>query len=197
MIYEYLLENLDSSYVSLSSPLKGYESKDSALFYRIKPKKDTKISDFGGLILNEIDFEPTKTYSHLKALKKNGAVEVDLRFLRKVFLESNHYSALIEEFDEFPNYSMLSNIVVGSTLKELLQRLKKILEDNVFEPNRENFVRNMKISISAETNIHSNVQLKLSHLGIIMLNAYSANKKLKISLNGVLIANFSDINNLI
>jgi hypothetical protein len=183
--------------VSLSSPLKGYESKDSALFYKIQPNNGTKLNNLEGLILNEIKFNPTKTYSHLKALKKNGAVEVDLKVLRKMFFESYHYSALIKEFDEINNYSLLSNIIVESTLKELLQRLKKIFEDNVFEPERENFVRNMTISISAETNIDSNVQLKLSHLGLIMLSTHSANKKLKISLNSVLIANFSDINSLI
>jgi hypothetical protein len=197
MIYEYLLENLYSDYVSLNSPLKGYESKDRALFYRIQPKKNTKLDNLGGLILNEIDFEPTKTYSHLKALKKNGAVEVDLKVLGRMFFESNHYSAVVDEFDEMPNYSLLTTIVVSATLKELLQRLKKIFEDNIFEPKRENFVRNMKISISAETNVYSPTQLKLSHLGFIMINAYSPNKKLKISFNNILIADFSDINNLI
>jgi DNA-binding transcriptional ArsR family regulator len=197
MIYEYLLENLHSDYVSLDSPLKKYGNKDKALFYRIRPKRDIKIGNLGGLILNEVDFEPTKTYRHLKALKKNGAVEVDLRVLRKMFFESNHYIASIEEFDEIPNHSLLTNIVAGATLKELLQRLKKIFEDNIFEPERENFIRNMKISISAETNVYSPTQLKLSHLGFIMINAHSSNKKLKISFNNILIANFSDINNLI
>ncbi len=197
MIYEFLLENLHSDYVSLNSPLKGYENKNKALFYRIQPKKNTKLDNLGGLILNEIDFDPIKTYSHLKALKKNGAVEVDLKVLRKMFFESKHYSAVVNEFDEVPNYSLLTNIVVGATLKELLQRLKKIFEDNIFEPERENFVRNMKISISAETNVYSPTALKLSHLGFIMLSAHSTNKKLRISLNNILIANFSDIDNLI
>jgi len=197
MIYKELLENLHSNYVSLSSPLKGYENKDKALFYRIQPKKDTKISDLGDLILNEVNFKPTKTYSYLKALKENGAVEVDLKVLRKVFLESNHYTASIEEFEGLPNYSVLLNVVVGSTLEELLQRLKKIFEDNVFEPERSSFVRRMKISISAETNVYSSTKLKLSHLGFITINANSAHKKLKISFNNILIADFSDINNLI
>ncbi len=197
MIYEYLLENLHSDYVSFNSPLKGYESKNRALFYRIQPKKDTKLDNFGGLILNEVDFEPTKTYSHLKALKKNGAVEIDLKVLRKMFFESNYYSAIIDEFDEMSNYSLSSTIIVETTLKELLQKLRKIFEDNVFEPKRENFVKNMKISISAETNVYSPTPLKLSHLGFIMLNAHSTNRKLKIYFNNVLIANFFDIDNLI
>lgn len=197
MIYEYLLESLQSNYVSLDSPLKGYESKDKALFYKIQPKKKAKVNDLGGLILNEIIFEPTKTYSHLKALKENGAVEVDLKILRKMFFEANHYSALIEEFDEMPNYSLLSNIVVGANLKELLERLKKIFEDNVFAPERENFVKSMKISISAETNVDSPTPLKLSHLGFVVLSANSKSKGLKISFNNILIANFSDIDNLI
>jgi|GEM_PF-3885888 len=197
MIYEYLLESLQSNYVSLDSPLKGYESKDRALFYKIQPKKKAKVNDLGGLILNEIIFEPTKTYSHLKALKENGAVEVDLKILRKMFFEANHYSALIEEFEEMPNYSLLSNIVVGANLKELLQRLKKIFEDNVFAPERENFVKSMKISISAETNVDSPTPLKLSHLGFVVLSAHSKSKGLKISFNNILIANFSDIDNLI
>ncbi len=197
MIHEYLLEKLHSEYVSLDSPLKGYENKKTALFYRIQPKNNTRLDNLEGLILNKIDFEPTKTYSHLKALKKSGAVEVDLKVLRKMFFESKHYSAVVNEFDEVPNYSLLTNIVVGATLKELLQRLKKIFEDNIFEPKRESFVRNMKISISAETNVHSPTPLKLSHLGFIVLSANSTNRNLRISLNNILIANFSDIDNLI
>jgi len=197
MIYDELLENLQSNYVSLSSPLKGYESKDSALFYKIKPKKSFQINDLGGLILNEINFEPTKTYSHLKALKKGGAVEVDLKVLKKMFFESNQYSALVEEFNEMPNYSRLSDVVVGETLEELLQKLKKIFEDNIFESQRENFIRNMKISISAEANICPHTQLKLSHLGFIVISTYTVNKRIRISFNNILVVNFSDINNLI
>lgn len=197
MIYEYLRENLQSNYVSLDSPLKGYESKDKALFYKIQPKKKVKVSDFGGLILNEIRFEPTKTYSHLKALKENGAVEVDLKVLRKMFFESNYYSASIEEFNETPNYSLLTTIIVEKTLEELMKRIIKVFEDNVFEPKRENFVKHMKISIRAETSVHCPTQLNLSHLGFIMINANSTNKRLNISFNNILIANFSDINNLI
>ncbi len=197
MIYEYLLDNLHSEYVSLSSPLKGYESKNKALFYRIQPKKNIKLDNLGGLILNEIDFEPTKTYSHLKALKKSGAVEVDLKVLRKMFFESNYYSATIDEFDEISNYSFSSTIVAEKNLKKLLKELREIFEDNIFEPRRESFVKIMKISISAETNVYSPTPLKLSHLGFIVLNAHSTNKKLKISFNNILIANFSDIDNLI
>jgi len=197
MIYEYLLENLNSNYVSLSSPLKGYESKNKALFYRINPKRGVKIDTLDGLILNEVNFEPTKTYSHLTALKKNGAVEVDLKVLRKMFFESNYYSASIEEFDEMPNYSLLTNVIVEKNLKELMKKISKVFEDNVFEPNREDFVKQMKVSIRAETNVYSPTQLRLSHLGFIVITAYSKNKALNISLNNVLIANFSDINKLI
>jgi hypothetical protein len=197
MIYRELLEELQSNYVSLSSPLEGYEEKDSALFYKIKPKNNLKINDFGGLILNEINFKPTKTYSHLKALKKSGAVEVDLKVLRKMFLESNHYTVSIEEFEELSNYSTLLSVIVCSTLSEALQKLKNLFENNVFEEQRINFVKRMKISINAETNAYVPIQLKLSHLGFIMINANSTNKKLKISLNNILIADFSDISTLI
>ena len=197
MIYDELLENLQSSYVSLSSPLQGYESKDIALFYKIKPKKGFQTNDLGGLILNEINFEPKKTYSHLKALEKSGAVEIDLKVLRKMFFESNQYSVLIEEFDEIPNYSRLTNVIAGETLKELLQKLKRIFEDNVFESERENFIKNVKISISAEANICSRTQLKLSHLGFIVISTYPVNKRIRISFNNILVVNFSDINNLI
>jgi hypothetical protein len=197
MIYGELLENLQSNYVSLSSPLKGYESKDSALFYKIKPKKSFQINDLGGLILNEINFEPKKTYSHLKALEKSGAVEVDLKVLRKMFFESNYYSASIEEFDEIPNYSLLTTVIVEKTLKDLMKKIIKVFEDNVFEPDREKFVKHMKISIRAETSVHCPTQLKLSHLGFITINTNSTNKRLNISFNNILIANFSDINNLI
>jgi DNA-binding transcriptional ArsR family regulator len=183
--------------VSISSPLKGYESKDRALFYRIQPKKNIKIDNLGGLILNEIDFDPTKTYSHLKALKKNGAVEIDLKVLRKMFFESNYYFASIEEFDEMSNYSFSTSIFVEETLEDLIKKVRNFFEDNVFEPKRENFVKTMKISITARTNIYYPNQLKLSHLGFIMLSNSKKNKKLSISFNNVLIANFSDINSLI
>jgi DNA-binding transcriptional ArsR family regulator len=183
--------------VSISSPLKEYESKDRALFYRIQPKKNIKIDNLGGLILNEIDFDPTKTYSHLKALKKNGAVEVDLKVLRKMFFEANYYSVSIEEFDEMSNYSFSTSIFVEETLEDLVKKVRNFFEDNVFEPKRENFVKTMKVSIRAETSVYSPTQLKLSHLGFIIINAHSTNKKLNISLNNILIANFSDINTLI
>jgi hypothetical protein len=197
MIYEYLRENLESNYVSLDSPLNGYENKDKALFYRIRPKGNTKLDSLGGLILGEINFEPTKTYSHLKALKKNGAVEVDLKVLRKMFLESDHFTAVIDEFEEVSRHGLLSTFIVEKTLEELLQGIREIFEENVFQPDRVNFIKHMKVSISAETNIVSPTKLKLSHLGFIVINTTSTDKRLKISLNNILIANFVDIGVLI
>jgi hypothetical protein len=197
MIYEYLLEKLESNYVSLDSPLKGYENKDKALFYRIRPKGNVRLDSLNGLILGEINFDPTKTYSHLKALKKNGAVEVDLKVLKQMFLESDHFTAVIDDFEEMYKYSLLTTVIVEKTLEKLLQGIQEILEDNIFQPNRESFVKRMKISISAETNIYSSNQLKLSHLGFIMLNTLPTSKRLKISFNNILIANFSDIGNLL
>jgi hypothetical protein len=197
MIYEYLREKLESNYVSLYSPLKGYENKDKALFYKIRSKGNTKLDSLGGLILGEINFEPTKTYSHLKALKKNGAVEVDLKVLRKMFFESNHFIAVIDEFEEMSKYSLLSTFVVENTLEKLLQGIQEVFEENIFRPYREGFVKNMKVSISAETNVFSPTQLKLSHLGFITINTISTDKRLKISFDNILIANFVDIGALI
>lgn len=197
MIYRELLESLQSNYVSLSSPLKDYESKDSALFYKIKPKKKLQTDALDGLILNEINFNPTKTYSHLKALKRSGAVEIDLKVLKKMFFESKQYSALVEEFDNLPNFSRLSDVITSENLEKLLQKLKRIFEDNVFESERENFVKNMKISISAEADICYNDKLILSHLGFIVISTCSVNKRIRISFNNILIASFSDINSLI